>query len=74
MAGAVLKSVIGFSAPVFPASFSTPAANVTVKAESDTTTIPTAGTYMFTGHAVTDSSGAFKLYLPDGSYTLALTP
>jgi hypothetical protein len=52
----------------------TPAANVTVKAESDTTTIPTAGTYMFTGHAVTDSSGAFKLYLPDGSYTLALTP
>lgn len=50
-----------------------PAAGVTIEADSDISTYPAAGVNAFVGNAVTDASGSFTLYLPDGPYLLYAT-
>ena len=50
------------------------AASVSIKTKVGLATVPAAGAYVFTGHAVTDANGAYTLTLPDGAYTLTATP
>jgi hypothetical protein len=50
------------------------AADVSITAWMSFSTVPTAGVFIFTGHAVTDANGAFTLKLPDGVYTVSANP
>ncbi|HEY3414243.1 MAG TPA: dockerin type I repeat-containing protein [Armatimonadota bacterium] len=50
------------------------AANVAITASSNLATIPAGGAFSYTATATSSFTGAYTLYLPDGTYTVTAAP